>query len=111
MDIDETPPKATFTSKNYARPGGNTKTQADPHDEHYLHVTRTTSPRPVHGNSHIQTQVSLDNDSAPRVVLDMTETRLTPEPGYSNYPMHLPISGEFESPQEKPLTSSTMNFD
>ena len=57
MDIDETPPMAAFTSKNYGLPRGNTKAQPDTHDEHYLHVTRTTNPRPVrpvHGNSHIQ---------------------------------------------------------
>ena len=111
MDIDENSPKATFTLENYGLPGGSTKVQPGQHVEQYIHVSRTTSSRPLHGNPHIQTQDSLNNVSAPTMVVDTTETTLQPEPRDPNYLTYRPISCESQSQQEGHLNSSNMNID
>ena len=111
MTIDDTPLKATFTTKNYGLPGENTKVQSGQHIEHNLLLTRTTNPRPLQENSHIQTQESLDNTSEQSMVVDMTNTTLQPEPGYPDYSIYLPMPCESESEQESPSTPSTMNID
>ena len=105
-NMDDTPSKATFTTKNYGLQGETN------HDfENISHITSTTTnARHTQGNPHTQTQVPLDNASGQSTDVDMKDTTLQPGPGYPTYPIYLPLPSESGSEPEGHTTPSTMTI-
>ena len=106
MDIDDTPSKATFSTKNYGLLGENKIVQYDQHFEHNVLLNGTTLPCPLRENPHTQTHESLENVSGQSMVIEMTDTILLPEPGYPDYSIYLPLPLTSESENEGCTTTT-----
>ena len=111
MNIDDTPPKATFTTKNYGLQGEDTEAQSGQHIEHNQLLTRNTTPSPLQLHSLVQTPESMEKAIEQSMVVDMTDPGPQPEPTRPDHSIFLPMPCDSESDQEGHSTPSTMNID
>ena len=113
MNIDDTdtPPKATFSTKNYGLQGEDTEVRSGQHIEHNQLSTQTTTPSPLQLHSLVQTPESMERAIEQSMVVDMTDPGPQPEPTRPDNSIFLPMPCDSESDQEGPSTPSKMNID